>query len=134
MCLFQAFSQLFSTGPAFIPLQPEVGKPTEKKQIQRGHRSQHWNKNTNLVTLLYPTSYLCAKGARPRDLLPIPKIYLLTEGTQQGLFTAHSRSGLLKFSFSSKNSDVYPYLQEVKFPRPASPLSQVFLIALTSAT
>lgn len=72
--------------------------------------------------------------ARPRDLLPIPKIYLLTEGTQQGLFTAHSRSGLLKFSFSSKNSDVYPYLQEVKFPRPASPLSQVFLIALTSAT
>lgn len=63
----------------------------------------------------------------------IPKIYLLTEGTQQGL-TAHSRSASLKSVCLLRAVKLTAIFRRWNFQFPASPVSQVFLIVLASAT
>lgn len=72
--------------------------------------------NKNLVTLLHPASCHCASKLTILDLVLIPKIYLVTEGTQPDRLTAHSHCapGNLSFLLRVLNS----YLQEVTFPFP----------------
>lgn len=51
-----------------------------------------------------------------KDLVLIPKIYLVTKGTQQGLLPTNSSSASLKFSFSSKSAEVKPLFLEILIP------------------
>lgn len=78
---------------------------------------QHWNKNADLVTLLYPTSCRCAPGARPPGLGADSQDLPVDRGDP-----ARSHSPLtfclLEISLSSKSSEVNCYFQEVKLPVP----------------
>lgn len=130
MCLIQVFSQMFIIDP-FI-----VWSGTAHQEETGPEGSHGISTRTRMQILSVCCTPLPATVPQELTLLVlalIPKIYLLTEGTQQGL-TAHSLSASLKSVCPLRAVKLTAIFRRWNFQPPASPLTQVFLIVLASAT